>query len=197
MNAVCDRLLVGVCGSIGLFDHLFWLAGLGLAREVRVIVTPAATAIVKPQVVRRLVDCTLWTDPWEEIEGVRVPHADLPRWADVFVVMPATANTIASAAHGRADNLLTLAILSSTSPVGFVPCMSADMWQAPATRRNVGTLRGDGHEVLDPGAGAGFAVSVSGAEQPAASSLDAASVRRFVARLATGLRPAPAEAAGV
>ena len=80
-------------------------------------------------------------------------HVRLGQWADVVIVAPATANTIARAAAGIADDLLTTSLLTATCPVVVAPAMHAEMWLHPATQANVATLRARGVTVLDPAVG--------------------------------------------
>jgi phosphopantothenoylcysteine decarboxylase/phosphopantothenate--cysteine ligase len=83
----------------------------------------------------------------------RVPHVQLGREADLVVVAPATADLLARAAAGRADDLLTTTLLTVTAPVLFAPAMHTEMWQHPATQANVATLRSRGAIVLEPAVG--------------------------------------------
>ena len=82
-----------------------------------------------------------------------VPHVALGRSADLVVVVPATADLMAQAAHGRADDLLTSTLLTATCPVVFVPAMHTEMWEHPATRDNVAALRARGVVVVEPAVG--------------------------------------------
>ncbi len=88
---------------------------------------------------------------WDDVEGVE--HVRLGRSADLVVVAPATADLLARAAAGMADDLLTATLLTATCPVVMVPAMHTEMWQHPATRANVATLRSRGIVVLDPAVG--------------------------------------------
>ena len=81
-------------------------------------------------------------------------HLELVRNADVFLIAPATANTIAKLAHGLADNLLTSAALASTCPLVIAPAMNHHMWEHAATQANVATLRERGALIVGPGSGA-------------------------------------------
>ena len=82
-----------------------------------------------------------------------VPHVKLGQEADLVVVAPATADLLARAAHGRADDLFTAALLTARCPVLFAPAMHTEMWEHPATRANVALLRARGTVVLDPASG--------------------------------------------
>ena len=80
----------------------------------------------------------------------RPGHIELARWSDLFLVLPASANVLGQAANGTAPNLLTTTILASTRPVVFCPNVNDVMWRKEAVRRNVETLREDGHVVFEP-----------------------------------------------
>jgi phosphopantothenoylcysteine synthetase/decarboxylase len=80
----------------------------------------------------------------------RPGHIELARWCEMFVVLPATANVIGQSANGLGSNLLTTTILASPKPVVFYPNVNDVMWSKAAVQRNVDTLRGDGHIVIEP-----------------------------------------------
>src|SRR5207237_3294786 len=82
-----------------------------------------------------------------------VPHVRLGQEADLVLVAPATADLLAKAAHGQADDLLTTTLLTARCPVVFAPAMHTEMWEHPATQDNVATLRRRGAIVLDPAVG--------------------------------------------
>lgn len=118
------------------------------AEEVRVIMTPAATSILPASTVA-LVSDGVFVDAGLMVEK-KPGHVELARWADMFVVLPASADLLGQAANGLAPNLLTTAIMASPTPVVFCPNTNALMWQKQAVQRNVATLRRDGHIVVDP-----------------------------------------------
>lgn len=91
------------------------------------------------------------TDVWHDVD--QVPHVSLGRWADVVIVAPATANLLARAAAGMSDDLLTSTLLTAACPVLMAPAMHTEMWEHPATRANVATLRGRGVHIIDPAVG--------------------------------------------
>jgi phosphopantothenoylcysteine decarboxylase/phosphopantothenate--cysteine ligase len=91
------------------------------------------------------------TDVWSDVD--QVPHVRLGQQADLVVVAPATADLLARAATGRADDLLTATLLTARCPVVYAPAMHTEMWEHPATRANVATLRARGALVLDPAVG--------------------------------------------
>lgn len=158
----CEHLLVGVSGSIHCMQIHSYLLGFrsSFAAQIKVIMTYSATRMVVPQTLELYTDDRVFVDPWDSSTSVHAPHIQLTRWADLFVVLPATANVLGKAAHGIADSLLTTAILSSPKPVVFVPAMNPGMWNSKAVQRNVETLKADGHQVIEPSVG----VSVTSGE---------------------------------
>lgn len=88
---------------------------------------------------------------WDDVASV--PHVSLARWADLVIVAPATADLLARAAVGRADDLLAATLLTATCPVLLAPAMHTEMWEHPATRANVETLRSRGVRVIEPAIG--------------------------------------------
>jgi phosphopantothenoylcysteine synthetase/decarboxylase len=145
-----DRLLVGVCGAAAILGLPSYLATLraGLASEVRVIMTPAATRILLPSTVAMVSDGVFVDEtPTQE---KKPGHVELAGWCDLFVVLPARADVLGLAANGIAPNLLTTTILASPKPVVFCPNVNQEMWSKAAVRRNVQILRSDGHIVIEP-----------------------------------------------
>jgi len=143
-------LLVGASGSAAVFNLLSYLVVLRatLAREVRVIMTAAADALLPATTVAHVCD-GVFLDSVHGLEK-RPGHLELARWGDAFVVLPASANVIGQAANGIAPNLLTTTILASSEPVIFCPNVNDTMWSKKAVQRNLETLRRDGHLVIQP-----------------------------------------------
>jgi phosphopantothenoylcysteine synthetase/decarboxylase len=153
-----DRLLVGVSGSVAVLNLPAYLSTLRaeLAGQVRVIMTRQAARMLPPSTVALICD-GVFLD--REPTTVREPgHIELARWAEMFVVLPATANVIGQAANGLGSNLLTTTILAATGPVVFCPNVHPAMWNKPAVRRNVEALRRDGHAVIEPIVAAAYEV---------------------------------------
>jgi phosphopantothenoylcysteine synthetase/decarboxylase len=145
-----DRLLVGASGSAAVFNLLSYLVVLRatLAREIRVIMTAAADALLPATTVAHVCD-GVFLDGAHGLEK-KPGHLELARWSDAFVVLPASANVIGQAANGIAPNLLTTTILASSEPVIFCPNVNDTMWRKKAVQRNLETLRKDGHLVIQP-----------------------------------------------
>jgi phosphopantothenoylcysteine decarboxylase/phosphopantothenate--cysteine ligase len=118
---------------------------------VRVVPTRSALEFVGAPTWAALSGHPGHTDVWDDVH--EVPHVRLGREADLVVVAPATADLLARAAHGLADDLLTNTLLTARCPVLLAPAMHTEMWEHPATRANVATLRERGVAVLDPASG--------------------------------------------
>jgi phosphopantothenoylcysteine decarboxylase / phosphopantothenate---cysteine ligase len=149
--APCKRLLIGVAGSIHSVQLPQYLIILKkeFAGEIRVLMTSMATQMCSPKSIQVYVDHQIETSLWGSPE-LKAPHIRAVRWADLFLVLPATANIIGKAANGIADDLLSTAIVAAEKPVVFAPAMNPSMWDNPAVQRNLTRLRDDGHYVIPP-----------------------------------------------
>ncbi|MFZ1855625.1 MAG: bifunctional phosphopantothenoylcysteine decarboxylase/phosphopantothenate--cysteine ligase CoaBC, partial [Candidatus Nanopelagicales bacterium] len=119
--------------------------------EVRVVPTQAALHFVGPATWEALAGHPVSAAVWDDVH--LVPHVSIGQQADLVVVAPATADLLARAASGRADDLLTSTLLATRAPVVFAPAMHTEMWEHPATVANVATLRSRGAIVIDPDVG--------------------------------------------
>lgn len=147
------RVVLGVTGGIAAYKavHLVRLLT-ERGAQVRVVMTAGALHFVGPQSFYALTGQPVQTDLFDGTSGI--PHTELARWADVIVVAPATAKLLAKLSHGISDDLLSATLLASDRPVVLAPAMHTEMWNHPATRRNVHQLREDGHILVGPGSGA-------------------------------------------
>ncbi|MCU0282333.1 MAG: bifunctional phosphopantothenoylcysteine decarboxylase/phosphopantothenate--cysteine ligase CoaBC [Candidatus Nanopelagicales bacterium] len=144
--------MLGVGGGIAAYKAAHLLRLLTEAgHEVRVVPTEAALQFVGRATWAALSGQPVHTSVWDDVEGVG--HVRVGKTADLVVVAPATADLLARAVAGRADDLLTATLLTATCPVLMVPAMHTEMWQHPATVANVATLRERGILVLDPAVG--------------------------------------------
>src|SRR4249919_2125875 len=144
------RILIGVAGSIAAVtvpQSILWLRH-ELGIEVRVVMTRQAATMVTPRAVAVASGAPVALDDAPDHNDPAVPHMHLTRWADLMLVVPASANLLAKAAHGIADDLLTTCIVAASCPVVFVPGMNEVMWRKPAVQRNVATLEADGYGVV-------------------------------------------------
>jgi phosphopantothenoylcysteine decarboxylase/phosphopantothenate--cysteine ligase len=146
------RILLGVCGGIAAYKAAALASALVQRGDtVRVVMTREAREFVGPLTFAALTGEPVYSSLWEAPETI--PHIRLVREADVFAIVPATANAIAKLAHGIADDLLTNAALAARIPIVIAPAMNDAMYEHPATRANLATLRSFGHTIVEPGIG--------------------------------------------
>ena len=147
-----SRILLGVAGGIAAYKACELLRRFAEGgHDVTVVPTDSALQFVGAATWAALSGKPVHTDVWSDVH--EVPHVRLGKQADLVVVAPATADLLARAATGRADDLLTNVLLTATCPVLMAPAMHTEMWLHPATRANVATLRERGVIVLDPASG--------------------------------------------
>lgn len=148
------QILLGVTGSIAAFKVAAWVSTMvqegGL---VSVMMTSSATRFVSSLTFAALTSKTVYSDMFGEGQGEAMAHINLPRAADVLLIAPATAQTLARLAHGMADDLLSTAVLASSVPVIICPAMNSQMLESPATQRNMKMLKELGYHVIEPGSG--------------------------------------------
>ncbi|HYN93289.1 MAG TPA: bifunctional phosphopantothenoylcysteine decarboxylase/phosphopantothenate--cysteine ligase CoaBC [Pilimelia sp.] len=149
---MAPRVVLGVGGGIAAYKaaellRLFTESG----HDVRVVPTAAALRFVGAPTWSALSGHPVSDDVWADVH--EVPHVRLGKSADLVVVAPATADLLARAAHGLADDLLTNTLLTARCPVVLAPAMHTEMWEHPATVANVAVLRGRGVLVLEPASG--------------------------------------------
>ncbi len=148
------RLVLGVTGGIAAYKAAE-LARL-LVRdgaEVHAVLTKSGSQFVTPVTFQALTGRLAWCDQWDARMPDNMAHIDLSRGADAIVVAPASADFLAKLAHGLADDLLTTLCLARDCPLIVAPAMNRQMWENPATQRNISQLRQDGVTVLGPASG--------------------------------------------
>lgn len=147
----CGKLLLAVTGSIHCAQLPQYLLVLKreFAADIRILMTKMAATMCMPRSLELYTSHPVETDLWGSSE-LKAPHIRAVRWADLFVVIPATANILAKAAHGIADDLVSTAIVAAEKPVVFAPAMNPSMWRNPAVQRNVEQLARDGHYIVSP-----------------------------------------------
>ena len=155
MSLAGRELILGVTGSIAAYKAVYLLRELTrLGAGVTVCLTEHARAFVGPLTFRTLSGRPVLTDLFDPQSPDAVEHVALAERAHAVLVAPATANLLAKAAHGIADDFLTTLLLAARGPVVIAPTMDGGMWEHPAVRANVATLRARGVTVLEPDAGA-------------------------------------------
>ncbi|MEU3469564.1 bifunctional phosphopantothenoylcysteine decarboxylase/phosphopantothenate--cysteine ligase CoaBC [Streptomyces sp. NPDC006687] len=146
------KVVLGVSGGIAAYKACELLRRLTESgHEVRVVPTAASLNFVGEATWAALSGNPASTEVWESVD--EVPHVRIGQSADLVVVAPATADLLAKAAHGLADDLLTNTLLTARCPVVFAPAMHTEMWEHPATQENVATLRRRGAVVIEPAVG--------------------------------------------
>ena len=146
------RILLGVSGGIAAYKAAALTSALvQRGDEVDVVMTRDAIRFIGPLTFSALTRRRTYTSLWDAPETI--PHITLVRDADVFAIVPATANVLAKLAHGIADDLLTNAALAARIPIVVAPAMNAAMYENPATQTNVRALRAAGVTIVEPGTG--------------------------------------------
>lgn len=148
------HILLGVTGSIAAYKTAIIVRT--LVREgaqVKVVMTPLAKQFITPLTMATLSRNPILVEFFDPENGAWNSHVGLGQWADLFLVAPATANTLAKMAHGIADNLLLTCYLSARCPVAAAPAMDLDMYAHPATQENIEKLRSLGVHIIEPETG--------------------------------------------
>lgn len=148
------RIVLGVTGGVAAYKaaeltRLLIKAG----AQVDVVLTEAGSHFVGAATFQALSGRPVWTDAWDTRMSNGMAHIDLTRGADALLIVPATADCMAKIVHGLADDLLSTLCLARDCPLLLAPAMNRQMWENPATRRNVAQLQADGATLLGPASG--------------------------------------------
>lgn len=148
------HILLGVCGSIASYKSAILVRELIKAgANVKVIMTEDAANFIAPLTLSTLSKNPVYINYFTADTGEWNNHVELALWADIFLIAPATANTLAKFANGLCDNLLSATYLSAKCPVYFAPAMDLDMWKHAATQSNIQKLQSYGNMLISPGYG--------------------------------------------
>lgn len=148
------KILLGVSGGIAAYKAAELVRRLGERQiDVHVVMTQAGCGFITPVTMQALSGNPVYTDMWDARIRDNMAHIELTRDKDLVLVAPATADVLAKLAHGLADDLLSTLCLARDCPLVVAPAMNRQMWEHPATQRNVTRLRDDGVEILGPAAG--------------------------------------------
>ena len=148
------KIVLGVTGGIAAYKVVEVASKLRQAgAEVHVIMTEEATKFVTPLTFREITGQPVVSDMWAEVTQWNVAHVALATLADMVLIAPATANIIAKAAAGIADDMLSTTLLATKAPVLFAPAMNTNMYENPVTQRNIETLKGLGYKFIEPDSG--------------------------------------------
>ena len=147
-------VLLIISGGVAAYKALTVIRDLTkIGIKSKVILTKGGSEFVTPLSVGALSGNKVYTDLWNLTDETEMGHIELSRSADLIAVVPATANLIAKAANGVADDLASTTILATDKPVLYAPSMNVRMWEAEATKRNIKTLENDGALFVGPGIG--------------------------------------------
>jgi len=149
------HVLVGVTGGIAAYKVGYLVRDLVKSgAEVKVMMTEAGTRFVTPLTFSALSKNPVFTDLWTNNQSsdsdISTQHIDLANWAEVLVITPASANTIAKLAYGISDNLLAVVALATTRPIILAPTMDAEMYLNPVTQNNLTSLKERGYIIIPP-----------------------------------------------
>ncbi|MFT9599835.1 bifunctional phosphopantothenoylcysteine decarboxylase/phosphopantothenate--cysteine ligase CoaBC [Mesobacillus sp.] len=148
------KILLCVTGGIAVYKGAALTSKLTQAgAEVKVILSDSAAKFVTPLTFQALSRSEVYTDTFDEKNPENIAHIHLADWADLIIIAPATANIIGKLANGIADNMISTTLLAATAPVWVAPAMNVHMYQHPAVKKNMETLKSFGYEFIEPGEG--------------------------------------------
>src|SRR6201995_1093014 len=143
------KIILGICGSIAAYKSALLIRLLIKAgANVQVVMTPDATGFITPLTLSTLSKKPVLVEYSKPETGEWNNHVELGLWANLLIIAPASANTLAKMAGGLSDNLRTAVYLSAKCPVYFAPAMDLDMWKHPATQQNIQQLQGYGNILI-------------------------------------------------
>lgn len=156
MDLAGKKIVLGMTGGIACYKVAELTRGLAKAgASVQVVMTQAATQFITPVTMQALSSRAVYTDQWDARIANNMAHIDLTRDADAVVIAPCSTDFMSKLAHGACDDLLSTLCIArpATVPLLIAPAMNVEMWQNPATQRNLAQIKADGIAVLGPDAG--------------------------------------------
>jgi phosphopantothenoylcysteine decarboxylase / phosphopantothenate---cysteine ligase len=156
MDLAGKKIVLGLTGGVACYKAAELARGLGKAgASVQVVMTQAATQFMTTVTMQALTGNTVYTDQWDARIANNMPHIDLTRGADAIVIVPCSTDFIFKLAHGACDDLLSTLCVARPHgmPLMMAPAMNVEMWQNPATQRNVRQIQQDGIVLLGPDSG--------------------------------------------
>ncbi len=148
------NILLGVTGGIAAYKSADLVSRLKKqGANVKVVMTEAATKFISPIVFQTLSNNPVYVDMFHPLSNMDVEHISLAKWADLIVIAPATANTIAKLTHGIADNMLTTVLQAARCPIAIAPAMNTEMYHQEVCQKNIEILKGRGVEFYNPSSG--------------------------------------------
>ena len=155
MNSLLNKkTLVVICGGISAYKSLELIRGLKKKQvEIKTIVTKSAKEFVTPLSITSLSQGKVYEDLFCSESESEMDHISLSRWADLIIVVPATANTISKLSNGLTDDLASTVLLASNKKIFIVPAMNVRMWEHPSNKKNIIKLREYGYSLIGPEVG--------------------------------------------
>ncbi|MCD7892897.1 MAG: bifunctional phosphopantothenoylcysteine decarboxylase/phosphopantothenate--cysteine ligase CoaBC [Erysipelotrichaceae bacterium] len=145
------RIIIGITGSIAAFKAVQLISDLiKMDYTIDVLMSESATKFITPICIQSLTKRKVYVDTFDEENPAIITHVDIANKADAFMIVPASAHTIAKVAHGLADNMLTCAFLAATCPKIIAPAMNVHMFQNPITQNNIQILKNMGVYFVEP-----------------------------------------------
>lgn len=144
------NILIGSTGSIGALNLPQYLIELKKEYEqIKVVPSASCLTFISERSIKMVIGDEVYSDRLQDVTAEPL-HVKLAEWADIIVILPATANTIAKIANGISDNLLTTIVVASRSPVVIVPNMNESMWNSIVVQKNVERIKELGHLMISP-----------------------------------------------
>ncbi len=152
MNSLLNKkILVVICGGISAYKSLELIRGLKKKQvEIKTIITKSAKEFVTPLSITSLSQGKVYEDLFNSESESEMDHISLSRWADLIIVVPATANTISKLSNGLSDDLASTVLLASNKKIFIVPAMNVRMWDHPSNKKNIIKLREYGYSLIGP-----------------------------------------------
>ena len=152
MSSLKDKkILIVICGGISAYKSLEFIRALRKNQaEIKTIITKSAKEFVTPLSITSLSQGKVYEDLFNPENEAEMDHISLSRWADLIVVVPATANTLSKLSNGTCDDLASTVILASNKKIFLVPAMNVRMWEHPSNQKNINNLREYGYKVIGP-----------------------------------------------
>ena len=152
MSSLKDKkILIVICGGISAYKSLEFIRALRKNQaEIKTIITKSAKEFVTPLSITSLSQGKVYEDLFNPENEAEMDHISLSRWADLVVVVPATANTLSKLSNGTCDDLASTVILASNKKIFLVPAMNVRMWEHPSNQKNLNNLKEYGYKVIGP-----------------------------------------------
>ena len=145
------KIIIGITGSVAAFKSIQLISDLvKQGYQIEVMMSESATRFVTPVCIQSLTKRKVYVDTFDDENPAIITHVDIVKDADLFMVVPASAHTIAKLAYGMADNMLTSAFLAATCPKLIAPAMNVHMYENPITQKNMQLLKETGVVFVEP-----------------------------------------------